>query len=45
MTLLEKARLLAEGAESARAAGDTEASIALAIHAAQLLQLVRLLKS
>lgn len=42
MTLLEKAKLLADMAENARAAGDVKASIELAIAAAQYLKLVRL---
>jgi hypothetical protein len=44
MSLIEKAHLLTQMAENAQAAGDVQASLELAIHAAKLLQLVRLLQ-
>jgi hypothetical protein len=44
MSLIEKAQLLAGMSEKARVAGDAVASLELAISAAQLLQLIRLLK-
>jgi hypothetical protein len=43
MTLVEQAGAYADAAENARLAGDIVASLALAIHAAQLLKLARLL--
>lgn len=43
MALMDTARQLADGAERARLAGDTVASLALAIKAAELLQLAKLL--
>ncbi len=43
MTTIEKAKLLADMAENARLAGDTEASLELALEAAKWLQLERLL--
>jgi hypothetical protein len=42
MNLLEQAEILASAAEEARLAGDTQASIELAIAAAQRLQLIRI---
>lgn len=45
MTLVEQAGAYADAAENARAAGDVVASLALAMHAAQLLKLHRLLES
>lgn len=44
MSIIEKAKLFADGAENARQVGDLAASLELVIVAAQLLQLARLLK-
>ena len=43
MSLLTKAKMFAQMSQNARADGDTAASLELAIHAARLLQLVRIL--
>jgi len=43
MTLAEKTDALIEGAETARIDGDTVASLAMAMHAAELCQLRRAL--
>lgn len=44
MSCIDRAKLLTDMSENARAAGDVYASLELAIYAAQFLQLARLLK-